>query len=105
MVSSQRRGSNKPRKSGGKVSVRIQRHIPFNTDDVVVRTRVAYKVKKRVLVTSTELVVPAIPSVPSETPDLEPLPSDPDVLIPEISGRKRVSHSVAVRHPFLYRCW
>ena len=94
----------KPDKSAGfgrRVSVDIRKNIPFNTNEVVTRTQVARKVKKRVLTKSTKVVVPIVPSTPSSLPDLPSLDhSNPQT--PNKPTRKGPSRSVAVRTPLLY---
>ena len=89
--------STKERKRG-KVSVGIRQGIPFNRNEVVMRTKVTRKFKNRVFTEATKVVVPIAPSAPSEPsdPHLQP-PSDQDPPpIPPKPTRKGPSRSVSV---------
>lgn len=84
-----------------RVYAEIRKNIPFNKDEVVTRTQVARKVRKRVLTKSTKVVVPIAPSAPPSPPDPLSLNHD-DPQTPGKQARKGPSRSVAVRSPPLY---
>ena len=100
MVSPHKRKSNK-RKAGGIVAVQIWNNIPFDIHAAVTRTKVARKVKKRVVTKSTNVVVPKAkaPSAPLAPGDPPP-PEQDNSQEPDRQTRKGPSHSVAVRPPF-----
>lgn len=86
------------KKATRRLSGGIRHNIPFNKAAVVKRIEVVRKVKNRVLTKSTKVVVPSVPSKPSDSS----LPSPPDHDVPSIpprQTRKGPSRSAAVRFP------
>ena len=76
MVSPRKRERAKPKprascKTGGRGSVQVRENIPFDEMEVVKRTQVTGKMKNRVVVQSTNVKVPVLPSTirnPSDPP-------------------------------------
>jgi hypothetical protein len=82
------------KKAAPQVSVGIRKNIPFNKEEVVMRTEVARKVGNRVLTKSTKVVVPVAPSAPLNLPSPPPDHDAPPT--PAEQARKGPSRSAAV---------